>query len=404
MPRFRVTGLLVSDGSPGAEPRSREETLEAASAAEAMTKAERVDFLPVRAERDGYSLPFARRARQLDTTLFTQELLSLLRAGLTLNEAIDTLHAKETQPGPRAILERLRAQLQEGRTFSHALAEQGEMFGDIYVATVKASERTGDLVPALTRYLAYRRQLDTLRTRVVSAAIYPLMLVAAGAAVVLFMLLYLVPRFSQIYGDLGRLDLPLASRLLLEWGQLLHAHTAAVLTALGALFLLAVWSILQPEWRAALSRLTWRLRGIGHWLRLMHLSRFYRAISMLLQSGVSLPAAMRMTEPLLHPVLRPGLAPALSAIEEGRPLSTALGEHGLLTEVAQRLVGAGERSGNLAEMLEKTADFHDEETSLWVERFTRVFEPVLMLVIGLFIGLIVVFMYLPIFEMAGSWQ
>lgn len=380
-----------------------EERVEADSLAQALALARRPDFIPVGARRDWAQLSWG-RAPTLNVSLFTQELLSLLEAGLTLNESLETLQAKETQPVIRQLLAQLCNSVQEGGSFSQALARHHDLFGDIYIATARASERTGDLIPALQRYLAYRRQLDALRQKIVSAAIYPLMLILAGLGVMLFMLLYLVPRFSLVYGDLGSKHLPLASRLLLEWGQLLHAHYALVLAGLTGLVMLAGWAALQPTWRARASQYAWLVRGLGYWLRLMHLSRFYRAISMLLQSGLPLPTALRMTESLLHPALRPGLQPALATIEEGQSLSVALQQEQLLTTVAERLVSAGERSGNLAEMLEHAADFHDEETSLWVERFTKVFEPILMLLIGLFIGGIVVLMYLPIFDLAGNWQ
>ncbi len=402
MTLYKVKGL--ASGGPGEPPqRIQEECIDALSAGDAMVLARRPGFVPVSAARDWRPSAWT-QGQPLDVSLFTQELLSLLKAGLTLNESLETLEAKEIQPGIRQLLAQLCASVREGSAFSQALVQQRAIFGDIYVATVQASERTGDLVPALQRYLTYRRQLDALQRKIVSAAIYPLMLILAGVSVMLFMLLYLVPRFSLVYGDLGSKHLPLASRLLLEWGQLLHAHYALVLTALAGLVALAGWAALQPEWRTRLAQYAWRVRGLGYWLRLMHLSRFYRAISMLLQSGLPLPTALRMTESLLHPALRPGLQPALATIEEGQSLSVALQQEQLLTTVAERLVSAGERSGNLAEMLEHAADFHDEETSLWVERFTKVFEPILMLLIGLFIGGIVVLMYLPIFDLAGSWQ
>lgn len=403
MTLFRVKGL-ASGGAPGEIWRElQEEQVEAHSATEAMALAHRPGFVPISAVRDWTVVTWT-RPRPLDVSLFTQELLSLLKAGLTLNESLETLEAKEIQPTVQQLLRQLCSSVREGRSFSQALQQHSAVFGEIYVATVQASERTGDLIPALKRYLTYRRQLDALQRKVVSAAIYPLMLILSGLGVMLFMLLYLVPRFSMVYGNLGNKHLPMASRLLLEWGQLLHTHQALVLTLLATLTSLAAWGALQPAWRARVSMYAWRVRGLGHWLRLMHLSRFYRAISMLLQSGLPLPTALRMTESLLHPALRPGLQPALATIEEGQSLSTALHREKLLTTVAERLVSAGERSGNLAEMLEHAADFHDEETSLWVERFTKVFEPILMLMIGLFIGGIVVLMYLPIFDLAGSWQ
>lgn len=396
MARFRVTGLSGSN-------QLLQETVEARDAGHALALVSASGLQPLRAEKLG-ALSFSLWSSQpLDLVLFTQELVSLLEAGLTLFECLETLHEKETVDSSRRLLGKLCAELREGRPFSDALESERKLFGEIYIATVRASERTGDILPALRRFLTYRRQVDALRRKMISAAIYPAMLLLAGGGVMLFMLLYLVPRFSLIYDDLGG-DLPLASRLLLEWGRLLHAHTALVLLGLAGVIAAVIWAILQPAWRERLGRRLWRLKGIGPWLRKLHLSRFYRAVSMLLQSGIPLPAALRMTQELLHPALRPALPSVLQVIEEGQSFSDALEKAQLLTPVAQRLIRVGERSGELAALLEKTADFHDEETSLWMERFSRVFEPVLMLLIGFFVGLIVVLMYLPIFELAGSWQ
>lgn len=395
MPRFLITGIT-------ADHQLREETVEAPDVEQALVLAAYAGFQPLRATRTlHFKLPW--QAGPLDIVLFTQELISLLEAGLTLYECIDTLHDKEGGSGARQILGRLCSELKEGRTFSEALQAERQTFGEIYIATIRASERSGDILLALRRFLAYRRQVDTLRRKIVSAAIYPAMLVLAGAGVTLFMLLYLVPRFSLVYDDLGG-DLPLASRLLLQWGKLLHTHTGPVLLGLGLLVALVVWAMTRAEWRERISRRLWALEGIGQWLRTLHLSRFYRAVSMLLQSGIPLPSALRMTSELLHPALRGSLPEVLHVIEEGKPLSAALEQARLMTPVARRLVRVGEQSGELASLLERTADFHDEETTLWMERFSRVFEPLLMLFIGFFVGLIVVLMYLPIFELAGSWQ
>lgn len=396
MPRFLVTGI-------NANHELHQETVEAPDASQALVLASHSDFRGIRAEKIAGLTTLSWRSDSLDILLFTQELISLMEAGLTLYECLETLYEKETSQGPRQQLGRLCNELREGRTFSDALFTERQFFGEIYIATVRASERTGDVLPALRRFLTYRRQVDALRRKIVSAAIYPAMLILAGAGVTLFMLLYLVPRFSLVYDDMGG-DLPFASRMLLQWGKLLHTHTSLILLSLVALIFLLTWALRNTAWRNHLSRYFWQLRGIGPWLRTLHLSRFYRAVSMLLQSGIPLPAALKMTSELLHPALRGSLPTVLHIIEEGKPLSQALAQAQLLTPVAQRLVRVGEHSGELADLLERTADFHDEETTLWMERFSRVFEPLLMLFIGFFVGLIVVLMYLPIFELAGSWQ
>lgn len=160
--------------------------------------------------------------------LFSQELLALLEAGLALVEALETLAEKEHQGAIRKTLVQLLASLYEGHSFSHALQHSPANFPVLYVATIRACEKTGGLPEALARYVSYQSKMDTVRRQVVSASIYPLMLAGVGVLVTLFLMVYVVPRFSHIYADLGG-NLPLPSRLLMRWGQLLEAHGAALL-------------------------------------------------------------------------------------------------------------------------------------------------------------------------------
>ncbi|HET7756385.1 MAG TPA: type II secretion system F family protein, partial [Steroidobacteraceae bacterium] len=159
---------------------------------------------------------------QLQVAVFSQQLVSLLDAGLSLVEALEALAQKESSGGTKRILDRILARLFEGQTLAAAVAEHPGTFPDLYVASVRASEKTGALREALTRYIAYQQQADGLRKTLVNACIYPAVLLVAGLLVTLFLMGYVVPRFSSIYEDVGS-NLPLASRLLLKWGQLIDA-------------------------------------------------------------------------------------------------------------------------------------------------------------------------------------
>ena len=155
--------------------------------------------------------------------LFNQELLALLRAGIPLAEAVAALSEKETRAPVRSVLSDIVAALREGQPLSRALERAPQAFPDLYVAMIRAAERTSDLERALERYVAYQQQVDTLRGKLVSAAIYPALLVGVGGLVVMFLLGYVVPRFSHIYEDVGN-DLPWLSQVLLDWGRLVEAH------------------------------------------------------------------------------------------------------------------------------------------------------------------------------------
>jgi general secretion pathway protein F len=335
--------------------------------------------------------------------LFSQELLALLDAGLNLTEALATLHAKERQPLTREVLGRVRQQLEEGRNFSDVLSAMPQHFPEVYAATVRAAERTGDLPQALARYIAYQMQFDVIRKKLVSAAIYPVMLLAVGGFVALFLLGYVVPRFSAVYESSGR-ELPWMSAMLLGFGQALYGHWQIALAGAVGLVALLVAVFSRPAARQSLLQAVLSLPGVADKAREFRLARFYRAVSLLLASGIALPRAIGMVGGLLGPSEQARLAQARLAIEQGQSLSTALLAVNLASPVAESLIKVGERSGQLADMLERTARFQDEDFGRWVDWASKLIEPMLMTVMGVVIGAIVVLMYMPIFDLAGSLQ
>ena len=342
--------------------------------------------------------PFAARFPLL---LFSQELVALLSAGLSLPEVVETLGEKETRPESRRVFAALRASLYEGRSFSHALERFPETFPSLYVATVRAAERTGDIAEALGRYIAYHERLDAVRRKVVSASVYPAVLLGVGGLVVLFLLGYVVPRFAGVYDEVGR-ELPVLSRLLIDWGKLINANGGVLAIVLAAAIAGAVLAF--GRLKRILGRLARRVPAFGERLRVYHLARFYRTVGMLLRGGTPLVSAFGMVSGIMPEALRPQLADAAQRIREGASLSVAMDAAGLTTSVASRLLRVGERSGEMAEMMDRIAVFHDEELARWIDLVTKLFEPLLMALIGLVIGVIVVLMYLPIFELAGSLQ
>jgi general secretion pathway protein F len=335
--------------------------------------------------------------------LFSQELLALLEAGLNLTEALATLHAKEHQPATGKILSEILQSLSEGRSFSDVLAAYPQDFPEVYVATVRASERTGDLPQALARYIAYQVQFDMIRKKLVSAAIYPAMLLLVGGFVTLFLLGYVVPRFSAVYESSGR-DMPWLSTVLLAFGKTIYEHWQMALAGFLAAIVTAGWGVLRPQGRNWLLQQVLRLPWLAAKANEFRLARFYRAVSLLLASGIALPRAIGMVSGLLNTGQQAALAISRQDVERGQSLSAALVKAGLATPVAESLIKVGERSGQMAEMLERTARFADDDFGRWVDWASRLLEPVLMTVIGVVIGTVVVLMYLPIFELAGSLQ
>ena len=376
--------------------------LEAQSAAQARLLAEQQGLRVVSLRSAGrFARPRWRRGEQFDLVLFSQELTTLLNAGLPLIDALQSLAEKETAPQARKTLDELVRLLYEGKSLSQALGQLPAVFPTLYVALVQSSEKTGALAEALGRYVAYRQRMDQVRQKIIGASIYPLLLLLVGGGVVLFLLGYVVPRFSLVFEGLGA-SLPWMSRWLMQAGMFLHGHQAALGGATaGALLACAVLQR-QPAVRRWLTRQLQRLPALHRRLVMYELARFYRSLGILLQGGIPILTAMGMARGLLGSAAGERLDQACERVREGLSLSAALQAGDLVTPVSLRLLRAGEQSGNVGQMMERSADFYDEEISRWIEWFVRLFEPLLMTFIGLLIGVIVILMYMPIFELASS--
>lgn len=343
------------------------------------------------------------KAGRFDLVLFSQELLALIDAGISLVEAMETLAEKQHRTDAGRILTEVVNSLHEGLSLSVALQRAPDAFPPLFIATVRASERTGSLAEGLMRYIVYASQLNLVRKKITSAAIYPLLLVGMGSLVMCFLLIYIVPKFAKIYEDLGS-HLPFLSSLLLQWGKFVELHGVSLAIIVIALLIVAFLTITHPSSKQYLLDRLWGIPMLGERLKIYQLARFYRTLGMLLRGGIQISPALDMVCGLLQPAFQPNLKAAVNDIREGKAISIAFDANHLTTPVATRMLRVGERSGRMGEMMERIAAFYDEEIARWIDWFTRLFEPILMALIGIAIGVIVVLMYLPIFELAGGIQ
>ncbi|MGZ3238449.1 MAG: type II secretion system F family protein [Burkholderiaceae bacterium] len=337
----------------------------------------------------------------LSLVLFSQELLALLNAGLSIVEALEALLEKEANDGTRLILTRLLTGLREGKRFSVVLAEQPDLFPVLYIGIVKAAEGTSDLPRSLTRFIDYQQRIDAVRSKIVSAAIYPMILLLVGGGVSFFLIGYVVPRFAEVYQGAGR-NLPWLSQVMLNWGQFAGAHTSMLISGFVAALALIFISLRKLAATGGLARLFAKLPGIGERVKVYELSRLYLTMGMLLEGGITIVNAMDTVHGMVSANIKSNLQKAKKSVESGVPLSTAFEANNLTTPISLRMLRVGERSGEMGSMLTQSAAFYDGEISRWIDRFTRTFEPLLMAGIGLVVGAIVVLLYMPIFDLAGS--
>ena len=275
---------------------------------------------------------------------FSQELLSLQTAGLSLVESIETLLEKEQDASNRKIIQTILSRLYEGVTFSQALEDYPQAFPPLYIATIRASERTGDLPEALTRFITYQTQMEFVRKKLVGASIYPVLLLTVGFLVSIFLMVFVVPKFSAIYDDMGS-DLPWLSLLLIKWGQFVHERGWELTIATLILIALTGYTVSRPAFRASVMRLLWRIPAIGEHMRVYQLARFYKTLGMLLRGGIPITQALEMVSGLLQTHFRPKVEAAAKHIREGKTISSAMEQEGLTTAVGNRMLRVGERTG-----------------------------------------------------------
>lgn len=345
----------------------------------------------------------SQRRAEFPRRLFCQELAVLLDAGIPLFEAIATLCEKEESADVARVLNSLTTDLSEGRTLSQAMRQQPQAFSSLLIASIEASQRTGQTAEALRQHAAYLTWLTGLRDKLVSAAIYPAILIGASLVVISFLTVFVVPRFADIYEGMGG-EMPWASAVLLGIGKGVGDHPWLTLGGLVALGMAVTAAWKAPVVRAAVSARLWRTPVIGPRLRLIELASLYRTLGLLLQAGVAVVPALEASLELVGPSLRPSMTQATRRVREGARLSDALQRHHLTTPVSVRMMRVGEQTGELGPMLERAATFYDEELARFTEWVGKVVSPALMLIMGVLIGGIVVLMYLPIFQVADQIQ
>jgi type IV pilus assembly protein PilC len=331
-----------------------------------------------------------------------QEMLVLLRSGLPILQVLDTLIERMEAGRLLETLREIRSDVKGGGALSDAFGRFPGMFPQLYVASLRAGEQSGDLPVTLARYIAYQKRVEVIRAKVRSATFYPSLLAVAVVAVLAFMLLYVIPNVTKVYTDASA-ELPWLTRLVVGLSQ-------------GLVTAMPLWLPLLVIAVVALRRLTQTDRGsylVDRWkLRLPFfgdlfseyaLSAFCRTLATTLASGITVVQSMQMARGVLNNrLLEERMAVAVRKIQEGTRISDALEQTEAFPVIALRMIGVGESSGSLGDMLVDVADYYESEVERRLERLTTLIEPLMMLIMGLLVGGIVVAMYIPIFQLAGT--
>jgi type IV pilus assembly protein PilC len=338
------------------------------------------------------------RVKAGDFLLFNQQLASLIRAGIPILQAISMLRRRAASPRLRAVLGDVEDKIRGGMALSQAFAAQGPIFPRIYTASILAGERSGALDDVLGRYVDYMRRGVEIRRKIRGALAYPIFLLLASMGMVIFLTGYVVPRMSSLFEGFSR-ELPSVTRLVISLSGFVGGNFYWLLPtlAIGAVALF-LWAR-TPSGRLGIDRLLLKLPIVSVLLKQLATAQVTRSLSTLLAGGITLVESWEIaSESITNRELRARSSATLPMIREGRPFTESLEVAGWMPELALDMIGVGERSGSLREMLEEVAEFYDKESEVRLEQLTTVLEPAILLVMGGIVITILLAIYLPIIQ------
>lgn len=326
----------------------------------------------------------------------------LLRSGMPILDILASLVQESDPSSTKSVLHDVRDAVEGGSSLSEAFALYPDYYPRLYVASVASGEKTGDLPHTLQRYLTYQQRMAQLRDRLKSAALYPLVLVAATVVVLLFMIFFVIPNFIQIYAD-AQVSLPMLTRFVLGAADLVVRGWILVLLAFAGGYL-GLWHFYHSsKGKGVLDEIKLKMPLLGSLYRLSGLVNFCRTTATILSSGLPLVEAMQLARGVLNNAfLQQHIGRVVSALIEGDSLGAGLERNQVFPPIAVRMLATGEKTGTLTQMFEEVAAYYEAVIDHRLERLASLAEPLILLFVGLVIGGIVVAIYLPIFQLAGT--
>jgi len=333
---------------------------------------------------------------------FNQEMLVLLKAGMPIMQALTTILEHHDSGRLAEALRQVREDVKSGTTLSGALSKHGRMFPHLYIASIQAGERTGDLPHTIRRYIAYLKRVDGIRKKVVAALFYPAIIIIVAFFAVMLLLIYVVPTFSQVYADAGS-QLPLPTQLLIAFTTFLRRF---ILVGLGLVIAgvaaFRSWAATESG-RFIVDRFKLTVPYLGDVYTKYSVAGFTRTLSTVLGSGIPIIESLRMSIGTLNNrYMEKKLFEAVKFVEEGGMISTAFERIAIMPPLALRMLSVGESTGAVEDMLADISDYLEEELEERMHILTTAIEPLVMIVMGVIIGVIIITMYLPIFKIAGT--
>jgi type IV pilus assembly protein PilC len=337
-----------------------------------------------------------------DLMLFNQELAALLHAGLPLLQSLDLVLERIRNPSFHALLEKVRERVDAGADFSTAVEEFSDQFPPLYPSTLKAGERSGEMERVIRRFVRHQRLVMEARRKVISALVYPAVLVGLSLAMIAVMTVFVMPRFSVFYADL-QAELPFITRASLAVSHFVRDNW--IFLGLGVAALVIVYLQWARSAAGALTLDRWKLSipFLGAVFQRMSMSEFCRSLSTLLSGGMTAVQSLQTAVASVgNRWIRSRLEPIVQSVREGSSLHEALAATGVASEVVVDMSRVGESTGALDTMLSNVADFLDEEVETLMERLLALLEPAMMIFMGVIVAILLLSVYLPLFSVLGQ--
>lgn len=344
------------------------------------------------------SFSFLERVSLKDVVLFTRQLYAMVHAGIPIVNALKILKEQIPNRKLKAVAEDMAVFIEEGGRFSTALSKYRDIFGDLYISMIRAAEEAGTLEETLKRLAEHLEKIEKLRGKVKSAMFYPVFVSIVATVIIVGILVFVIPTFEKLYESLGG-QLPALTRFVINLSNWLRDYIGWFVLALVVLIVLLIQLKKFRKVKYLMDSFLLRLPIFGNLILKSSVANFSRTLSSMLSSGLNVLDALDIAgETSNNEVIKRAISGVRSQVEKGVSIGTALSRYSVFPPMLINMVSIGEEAGNVDHMLEKVAEFYEEEVDRTVDALTSLIEPMMIVFIGSAIGFIIVAMYLPIFK------
>jgi type IV pilus assembly protein PilC len=350
------------------------------------------------------TLPFKANVKLQDISRFTRQFAAMTSAGLPLVQCLDILSIQTENKTLSKAVHQISLDIQGGNNLADAMAKHPKIFNNLYTNMVAAGEASGTLDVVLNRLAEYQEKSEALRRKIRGAMFYPAIVGLVAIVSTVIMLVFIVPTFSSMFADFGS-ELPLPTQIVIALSAILRKYFLLMLIIAIGLVVAVAYYYRTEKGRLVIDTIKLKLPVFGDLERKSSISRFSQTLSTLLNSGITILEALSITARTAgNKVLELGLMRTLERISGGLNIAEPLKETGVFPPMVIHMISVGEKTGDLAEMLQKISEFYSDEVDAAVEALTSVIEPILIVFMGIVIGGILIAMYLPMFDMIGKIQ